>query len=126
MMSAEEFIEPIETDSEPAVVSTWMSGIPVVVVAMVHAYGVLWGTVVVEARGMLMVPTLRVRREAEPMPKKESPATEKSAAGEEVPMPKLPPKNVATGPAPLWVTLSVGMEAVEEAKRPPWNHAGVV
>jgi len=64
-------------------------------------------------------------------------ATVSAQNGVEVPMPRRPVDviriasneavlNVAIGPVPLCVTAKVGMEAVEEAKSPPWNHAGVV
>ena len=46
--------------------------------------------------------------------------------GDVVPIPTFPPRNVAAGPVPDCVTANVGMEAVLEAKSPPWNHAGVV
>lgn len=82
---------PNVTCSEPEEVLTCIRGWPVVDVAIVQAYGVLLGTVVVELTDIATVPTLRARVLADPVPIRADPPTDKSDEGEVVPIPTAPP-----------------------------------
>src|SRR3989344_5118703 len=93
-----------------------MAGIEVV---PMPTYPVSPATVRMEAPVELAMWKIGLVREAVPW-------REKRPHGVDVPIPMFPPKNVAAGPVPLCVTAKVGIDAVEEAKSPPWNHAGVV